>query len=217
MLNGSKDEKQFNSQQNEFQQLLKSRENVVDFLSANPHLSDQLYERAAKALTDKLEYASLSDREALLHELNLHVHDVAYQDSDKKVVHLRHISRLLPEFFASLTDSQCQAIIELYVTGVHITSVPENIARLTNLKILNLNSNDLTVLPITLGDMPSLTSLNLSDNLLTDITPAVRAPKLHWLSVTNNRISAERSEEISQQLRHRDVTYVDDTQRPKFQ
>jgi internalin A len=75
------------------------------------------------------------------------------------------------------TDSQNEAIkrirealktgaVELDLSGLELTEVPDGIARLTNLQELDLSNNELTSLPDAIAQLISLKELNLSDNQL---------------------------------------------------
>lgn len=212
MLNGATLEEQFQGQQEEFQHLLKSRENVVEYLSFDSAFSNSLYEKASAALKQPFSADLINAREELLNELNLHILKVAYEDSDKITVHLRHITRVISEFFKQLNEQQRSAIIQLHVSGVHIKELPDTISSLKNLTTLYLNRNELKILPKALCLLERLANLNLSDNQITEIDDSIlRLPNLHWLAVTNNRISDNESARIAQVLQARHITFEDDT------
>lgn len=199
----------FEEQQQELKNLLHSRENVVDFLSTEPEITDGLYEKADTALKDSVSNQSVRAREELIEQLNIHISQIAYNDSDKRIIHLRHITRLVPEFLASLSNEQRANIVQLFITGVHLKTLPDNISSLPNLEALFLNSNELKALPSALHTMTSLRSLNISDNQISVIDESVlRLPLLKRLDITNNPLSASELQKITQvsQEKQLDVT-----------
>ena len=64
--------------------------------------------------------------------------------------------------------------LELALDGNELTSVPAEIGQLTSLTVLDLNNNELTSVPAEIGQLASLTVLHLSGNQLTYVSAAIR-------------------------------------------
>lgn len=79
-----------------------------------------------------------------------------------------------PEFFARFllkdeervrfTNRSSNKVIHLYLNGLGLRNLPEEISYFSSLKILNLAANNLTDLPDSLGELTSLRELNLELN-----------------------------------------------------
>ena len=75
-----------------------------------------------------------------------------------------------------------------FLAGNQLSSVPDSIS---NLKVLNLNGNQLSVLPSAIENLTNLTSLSLARNQLTDLPREMsNLPHLEALDLTSNQISA---------------------------
>src|SRR4051794_12285038 len=62
---------------------------------------------------------------------------------------------------------------KLDLSGLGLSELPEQLAQLTHLRILNLKNNKLTNLPEWFFDLTNLTVLNLSDNQLISLPDLV--------------------------------------------
>lgn len=72
----------------------------------------------------------------------------------------------------------------------HLTSLPDSLGSLYNLKRLFIASNKLQSLPSTLGTLENLFVLNLSDNQLHELPGQIgNLAKLEWFNVGNNQLS----------------------------
>ena len=80
--------------------------------------------------------------------------------------------------------------MELNLYGNQLTSVPEELGQLINLKGLSLVGNQLTSIPKELGQLTNLAMLLLSGNRLTSIPKELRQLKrLNILDLRNNRLT----------------------------
>jgi leucine-rich repeat protein SHOC2 len=78
----------------------------------------------------------------------------------------------------------------LNLEGNQITLLPDNISKISNLNFLNLDSNQLTILPDSISNLSELTYLNLSNNqLITLPDNIVSLCNLSHLDLKNNQIS----------------------------
>ncbi|MBF2095391.1 MAG: leucine-rich repeat domain-containing protein, partial [Synechococcales cyanobacterium K44_A2020_017] len=63
--------------------------------------------------------------------------------------------------------------INLDLSGLDLTELPEAIASLTQLKLLHLSRNQLTELPEAIASLTQLERLDLSRNRLTELSEAI--------------------------------------------
>jgi hypothetical protein len=86
-------------------------------------------------------------------------------------------------------------LVELYLYGNHLTSVPSQIGALSALEQLNLGhawlgGNDLTTLPAELGDLASLWNLSICNNQLTSLPDNFwNLTDLWYLYLSGNQLS----------------------------
>jgi len=79
--------------------------------------------------------------------------------------------------------------IELDISGLKLTELPEAIASLTQLQRLNLKNNQLTELPEAIASLTQLQWLILSDNQLTELPDAIASlTQLQGLDLNNNQL-----------------------------
>ena len=72
-----------------------------------------------------------------------------------------------------------------------LTELPESLGQLTQLQTLDLSRNQLTALPESLGQLTQLQTLSLSDNQLTEVPEWLgQLTQLQWLSFENNQLTA---------------------------
>ncbi|MEH2280221.1 MAG: COR domain-containing protein [Nostoc sp.] len=91
----------------------------------------------------------------------------------------------IPEAIASLTQLQ-----ELYLRNNQLTELPEAIAYLTGLQWLDLSNNQLTELPEAIASLTQLQQLNLSNNELTQLPEAITSlTQLQQLNLSNNELT----------------------------
>ncbi|TLS26663.1 hypothetical protein PpBr36_05453 [Pyricularia pennisetigena] len=84
-----------------------------------------------------------------------------------------------------------QDLVHLDLSGTGISSLPSDIgAQLPNLKILFLSNCNFTNFPSALASCPSLSMVAFRDNSMTSIPENSLPPKLRWLILTNNKITA---------------------------
>ncbi|MEH2303584.1 MAG: leucine-rich repeat domain-containing protein [Nostoc sp.] len=91
----------------------------------------------------------------------------------------------IPEAIASLTQLQ-----QLYLSGNKLTQVPEAIASLTQLQTLDLSGNKLTQVPEAIASLTQLQTLNLSYNQLTQLPEAIASlTQLQNLDLSHNELT----------------------------
>ena len=74
--------------------------------------------------------------------------------------------------------------------GKNLTEIPEDIAKLTNLTLLNLSDNQITEIPEAIAKLTNLTLLNLSNNQITEIPEAIaKLTNLIHLYLNSNQIT----------------------------
>ena len=76
----------------------------------------------------------------------------------------------------------------LNLTGNQLTSLPEDLGRLSKLKILFCSNNRFSHLPAVLGTLPSLTMIGFRANQIESIDLDAFPPHLRWLILTENRL-----------------------------
>jgi hypothetical protein len=89
-----------------------------------------------------------------------------------------------PEIFA-LADS----LEILNLSGNALSSLPDDLWRLTRLRVIFCSENKFTVLPAVLGQCPQLTMIGFKSNQIRTVPAAALPPKLRWLILTDNQIS----------------------------
>ncbi|MBN3925758.1 leucine-rich repeat domain-containing protein [Nostoc sp. NMS4] len=91
----------------------------------------------------------------------------------------------LPEAIASLTQLQ-----QLYLRNNQLSELPEAIASLTQLQQLYLDNNQLTELPEAIASLTQLQRLDLSNNQLTELPEAIASlTQLQRLDLSNNQLT----------------------------
>ncbi|OYD93859.1 hypothetical protein CDG76_17985 [Nostoc sp. 'Peltigera membranacea cyanobiont' 210A] len=84
-----------------------------------------------------------------------------------------------------------EGVIELDLSNMKLTEVPEAIASLTQLQTLNLSSNQLTALPEAIASLTQLQQLDLSYNELTALPEAITSlTQLQTLNLSRNQLTA---------------------------
>lgn len=79
----------------------------------------------------------------------------------------------------------------LNLEGNNLTSLPESIGDLTNLTILRLNHNKLTSLPESIGNLTKLSRLYLNHNELTSLPESIsNLTNLIWLDLDDNKLTS---------------------------
>lgn len=76
----------------------------------------------------------------------------------------------------------------LNLSGNRLSELPEDFARLRQLRILFCSDNDFTRLPAVLGECPELEMIGFKANRIETIEPAAFPERLRWLILTDNRI-----------------------------
>ena len=94
-----------------------------------------------------------------------------------------------PEIFA-LADS----LEILNLTGNALSSLPDDLHRLTHLRVLFCSDNAFTELPACLGQCANLSMIGFRANQISHVPAAALPPQLRWLILTDNCISQLPSE-----------------------
>ena len=120
----------------------------------------------------------------------------AYREAERRIKKARQegaieldLSKMeltqLPEAIASLTQLQ-----QLDLSGNQLTELPEAIASLTQLEEFNLSSNKLMVLPEAIASLTQLQQLNLFDNKLMVLPEAIASlTQLQQLNLSENKLT----------------------------
>ena len=77
----------------------------------------------------------------------------------------------------------------LNLTGNALSSLPDDLHRLTHLRVLFCADNALTELPQCLGQCAQLSMIGFKANQISQVPAAALPPLLRWLILTDNRIS----------------------------
>ena len=77
----------------------------------------------------------------------------------------------------------------LDLSGSHLCALPDDLARLTRLRVLFLSGNRFTRLPPVLGALPRLSQIGVRATGLAEIPSEALPPRLRWLTATDNRLS----------------------------
>ena len=95
------------------------------------------------------------------------------------------------EAVRAMRDAAARRATELDLAENGLTSLPPEIAQLTNLASLDLSDNQLTSLPPEIGQLKSLTRLSLWSNQLTTLPPEIAQLKnLTELGLSNNQLTS---------------------------
>ncbi|WP_293334119.1 COR domain-containing protein [Microcoleus sp. CAWBG58] len=79
---------------------------------------------------------------------------------------------------------------KLDLAGLELKELPTEIAQLSNLTLLVLHSNQITVIPEAIGQLSNLTGLDLHSNQITVIPEAIgQLSNLTWLDLRDNQIT----------------------------
>lgn len=78
----------------------------------------------------------------------------------------------------------------LDLTGNALSSLPDDLPRLHQLRVIFCSSNQFEVLPAVLGACAKLTMIGFKSNRIGEVPAAALPPSLRWLILTDNRIAA---------------------------
>lgn len=78
----------------------------------------------------------------------------------------------------------------LDLSGNALSTLPDDLPRLTRLRILFCSQNQFTVLPAVLGACPQLTMVGFKSNQITTVPDTALPPGLRWLILTDNAVAA---------------------------
>lgn len=92
----------------------------------------------------------------------------------------------LPAEIFDLADSL--EILDL--SGNNLSRLPDDLPRLTKLRIIFCSDNQFTELPAVLGQCLQLSMIGFKANRIAVVPAAALPPKLRWLTLTDNRIAA---------------------------
>ena len=95
-----------------------------------------------------------------------------------------------PQEIFTLADS----LEILNLTGNALNSLPDDLHRLTHLRVLFCSDNAFTELPACLGQCAKLSMIGFKANQISHVPAAALPPLLRWLILTDNRISQLPSE-----------------------
>ncbi|AVH69016.1 leucine-rich repeat domain-containing protein [Nostoc sp. 'Lobaria pulmonaria (5183) cyanobiont'] len=99
--------------------------------------------------------------------------DKAYQEAEQRIEKARQ-----------------EGAIELNLSNIELTEIPEAIASLTGLQQLNLDNNQLSELPEAIASLTGLQQLNLDNNQLSELPEAIASlTGLQQLNLDNNQLS----------------------------
>lgn len=106
--------------------------------------------------------------------------------------HLAGIKRLdladgLSEFPCEIFDL-ADSLEILNLSGNALSALPEDLHRLTRLRVLFCSDNRFTELPACLGQCAALTMIGFKANRIVDVPGAALPPSLRWLILTDNCI-----------------------------
>lgn len=77
----------------------------------------------------------------------------------------------------------------LDLSGNALSTLPDDLPRLTRLRVLFCSQNQFTVLPAVLGACPQLTMIGFKSNRIAAVPAASLPPSLRWLILTDNAIA----------------------------
>jgi hypothetical protein len=77
----------------------------------------------------------------------------------------------------------------LDLSGNALSTLPDDLPRLTRLRIIFCSNNQFTVLPAVLGACPRLSMIGFKSNRIAEVPATALPPSLRWLILTDNCIS----------------------------
>ncbi len=95
----------------------------------------------------------------------------------------------LTEFPREILDL-AESLEILNLTGNRLRSLPDDLGRLKNLRVLFCSENEFTHLPAVLGECESLSMIGFKANKIETVDSAAFPTALRWLILTDNRINA---------------------------
>ena len=99
----------------------------------------------------------------------------------------------LTEFPAEIFDL-ADTLEILNLSGNALSCLPDDLHRLTRLRVLFCSDNQFTALPACLGQCTALTMIGFKANRIADVPGAALPPLLRWLILTDNCIDTLPSE-----------------------
>ncbi|EPN74185.1 protein kinase, partial [Pseudomonas syringae pv. actinidiae ICMP 19101] len=78
----------------------------------------------------------------------------------------------------------------LNLSGNSLTSLPDDLCRLTHLRVLFASDNPFTHLPESIGQCQQLRIVGFKANRIEQVSAAALPPRLRWLILTDNRIES---------------------------
>jgi hypothetical protein len=78
----------------------------------------------------------------------------------------------------------------LDLSGNALSALPDDLPRLTRLRVLFCSLNRFTVLPAVLGACTQLTMIGFKSNRISEVPARALPPALRWLILTDNRVTA---------------------------
>lgn len=95
----------------------------------------------------------------------------------------------LTEFPREIFDL-ADSLQALNLSGNALTSLPDDLPRLHQLRVIFASSNRFTELPAVLGQCPQLQMVGFKANQIRSVPAAALPPQLRWLILTDNQIEA---------------------------
>ena len=105
----------------------------------------------------------------------------------KHATHLQ-ISENLTEFPKEIYEL-AETLEKLDLSGNQLSELPDDLPRLTQLKILFLSNNQFTKLPMVLADCPKLEMIGFKHNQITEVPENSLPLATRWLILTDNAIT----------------------------
>lgn len=103
-------------------------------------------------------------------------------------IHRLDLSADLAEFPAEIYDL-ADSLEILNLSDNRFSSLPDDLARLKNLRIVFLSNNRFTELPEVLGSCPNLEMIGFKSNAIETVSAAALPENLRWLVLTDNRLA----------------------------
>ena len=104
--------------------------------------------------------------------------------ADRRHIKLQDDLTSFPDILYQLTDT----LEVLDLSGNQLTSLPDDLTRFTQLRILFASNNPFTTLPRVLGRMPQLEMVGFKACQIREVPADSLPPQLRWLILTDNQI-----------------------------